>query len=295
MNKERLKEAGILYPETGLLHIGHHRLVNTLDDKRPVGWIPTEEGRPLNRRLKLELQEFDGDAIISSEAFFSRNPHDFAKSFRGFELSFIAFVRQQYSLADSWTRQKLRAVEYEGTVTQTFETFMKYHDYTRVFRNWIRRYGDGRLKVVPMTAANVIGVKLEQLFFQTIGHSIPEDCIFPGKENQKLNRDCITFGRGVDKAKPTEKNARLWQMLGEYSKQHPEDIKYRSIYSPSRLKEIHQHFKDTNTVFARQVMSPEHAEIFLNGDGPKDFEWEEWPGLTLEAAFEIMRYLLDQN
>ncbi|WP_218310826.1 hypothetical protein [Alteromonas antoniana] len=102
--REELLLHGILYPKSGLQHVGHHQWAYPLLSS-PVDWIKPASITALLQELKEEVSHCDSNVdsvFLSSEAFiYCNNYENLRNAFTDFDIEIIAIVREQLSLINS--------------------------------------------------------------------------------------------------------------------------------------------------------------------------------------------------
>lgn len=156
-NKERLKERGVLYPETGLYGPGQHKIpVNMMEKKEIYDFLTYFEKsnysesfyeKNLRHRLISEIANSEcSKVLISSEYFIFMNDLSILKSFLNpFDVRIILSLRRQDLLLESFYRQVL-LVGYSKGIKKFLETYRHLLlDYRKIIEKWSEAFGSTSL------------------------------------------------------------------------------------------------------------------------------------------------------
>ena len=150
MHADALRQAGILYPETGRAGVAHHRLAWAVN---PLG--PTEPTDGLYGAL---LREIDAsaakDILISSEVFFIRSAVPaLAGLLKGRDVRIVAFLRRQDEWAELMYAQYVKQPEFRATQPIREAPEMRIIepvlDYASWMATWAEHFGNDRMFCQP--------------------------------------------------------------------------------------------------------------------------------------------------
>lgn len=146
-NLPLLKNHNILYPESGRVGVAHHAIADmcSYQRERQNDAIIDFENISIIKDLQSEIDNSDGDILISSEAFQNSNPTQIKKIFHKYDVQILVYLRNQIDYLASSYAQKVWATNYCKSMEEYFESNFNV-DYFDFLMNWERSF-PGKISV----------------------------------------------------------------------------------------------------------------------------------------------------
>jgi hypothetical protein len=294
-NPKRLRKQGILYPKS-VQGVAHHQLALVGDPRPPesrtFGWVKPQSETELFEMLDAEIREDQPRVVIlSSEILFHvRHPAavlDFLRRWTD-DVSVVAILRRQDSYLEATYAQRLKT---GGTRVDTDEfienmTERRWMDFELHLRRWWDVVNEGALHVATLDPGGP-PVDVNTFLFDQVG-GVPELRYVPRK-NERLSRDAIELLRSMPKERRVGLPYRpLMKALIDWSQENPDPPgwQYQFDYA-QRLDFLDQHRASNAAVAERLTYNV--PELFSGG--PDASEHTPYPGLTVDRAAELARYI----
>ena len=209
INRDRLREQGVMYPRAAIQWHGHHPLVWSMGVNHPHHNPEAGDTAFYIRQL---IEEFDNHVcqtlLLSSEDFEfmnSRNMDVLRKLFERFEIRVLAYLRRQDSYLESEYAQHVRMNEtrFSGSIKDFYMRFdfMQRYNYLQLLQPYADRFGTGNIVVRPFQRSQFEGGELLQDFCHAVGINLTDEMEIPadGLSNISLSGDTLKALRAINR------------------------------------------------------------------------------------------------
>lgn len=174
--REAFLKHDLFIPLTGLNYdnLGHHRLANYQES------LPSNVTKDLYGELLAEISASSQSNILISSELYCYCKSEFidfiSKSFQGFSVKIILYVREQVSLVEStflwWQAQ---GYDYKYNIDDFFEMAKGGFNYQWMIKSWVDKFGESAI-IVKVYDRKLIGGRTLSYFFEGVyGEYICED------------------------------------------------------------------------------------------------------------------------
>ncbi|MEZ4433228.1 MAG: hypothetical protein R3F65_12535 [bacterium] len=308
-NRQRLAEAGILYPTDGVYCTpagwagpppegGHRYLAFSMMGTWPT-WDPKDYTAPLvacREALEGDLARWRGrrgrmDAILSSEYWFRDVDPAGLRAFfdgLGYHIRVIVYLRRQDHFLESLYDQRVRA----GSMTDPFEHFVErcladpraYPWYHHRLRRLAAVFGEANLIVRPFERGQLQGGDVLDDLLAVIGYGPPVDWHRPLHHNRSLPTELTEAIRVLVARLPPDTPARTRLRLSHHLRlggwpPGTDPVRYARQTTVAR-RALVERFAADNAAVAREFLHRSDGRLF---DAPVETSGPVWTGLTPEA------------
>lgn len=293
-NRKMLARNGILYPLSGLHGSGHAALGrNYLAEKvrenfRKSGILmASESALKVRDNILYEhglMNIGDGLTIVSAESLAIAD-HDGVKRFAEhylpyFDIQIIVFLRRQDFMAESSRAQAYKVNQVGFNARGPFDDDDETYNFSYVLDCWRSQFNMESISVLeyPESQGSEALRVLTFDVFDLPGTLEVDDL----RINERLDRNVLEYIYEHSKlVYGTKTYFKAIERLGQYSSQHPSELKYKHFYSPQeRLKILDTH-RASNEVISSQY---KQGLFSFCPAVDVDEEWEPYPGLTAEQV-----------
>ncbi|MCT8997418.1 hypothetical protein [Chelativorans intermedius] len=166
-NRSRLRQSGILYPESGIESSHHVQLA------RAVG-LSWESGgdKSVFGLLKREIGDWQGDIIISSEHFTHRVKSDsvcrLLDNFSGYKINIIVYLRNQFDWLISLYKE---SIKWGNEKTLSDWVVGRNFDFSQVISIWEKNVGENNINVRSYDSC----INIVSDFYSVVGVDVESD------------------------------------------------------------------------------------------------------------------------
>jgi hypothetical protein len=293
-NRLRLKDAGLLYPETGL-HDSAHRLIS------PSYYalrFAEDRSAAVRERLICEIRESGCPVIVvSCESFWLDNPRSFAPFMDLADVTVVYYLRRQDRLAESRFAQHIRSflnLELRRPDLAGLPDLPP-TDYGRTLRLFAGLFGRDRLIVRPFEHGALHQDDPALDFLHAIGFPLPAGLAPSPSPNASLKRPYLAFKRHCNALPLLEaEHLRLNRNLTALSRQDP-GPSLGSILPPEQQLLIFDRHRDLNAAVARDFLNRPDGVLFNEPPPHPAGPWEPLLPLAPDAQRAVYDALSPEN
>lgn len=301
-NNKELKRRGILYPMGTVHGFGHHDLAFLLGGGYPNWAIPQDRSlSDLLQDLTVEVTEYEGDILISSEDFYIYTPpHGLLEALESigitnrFKPVIIVYLRRQDDAHESWYNQTIKAQGYAHTIEDCLNLFYDMWDYHTQLKRWDDAFGKDNIKVriYEGSSNGEMDVRKDLLEILNID---PEHFHFTETVvNTRINRDILEFQRIINNLpmSPSQKRQYHKQLIELSAKSQFNGLfSDGPILSCQQRSEILERYSDSNQDVAERYLN---RKILFKPKPRLECEekYSPYDGLSIEKIIYIFGWIL---
>ena len=305
INREALKDQGVLYPTTGIHGTGHVKFAISflreeyLRRMRKSNLLcDSENARKIKHHLEDEISASSTNiesVIISAESFDGTDKEGLKRLIQlyqpDFQIKVIIYLRRQDKFAESLHAQAYRVREV------TFD------------RNRLLAKGFFRYDRFINLWSNVLG--RENLILREFPESAPDDKLIQDflaaveVENFSVHTEKMRLNTRLDRLAleyihhhtqlqyGSKQYFRVVQLLCKFSQFHPVEEKFRYFFSPGEQQLILDNCSETNSYLSEKYFN---GSLFKDVSNPSLMtEWEQFTGLSATQIELMDSYLLQHG
>ncbi len=281
LNRARLRDAGLLYPRTGLRDSAHRLICPTFYALRHDANRAAAVLADLLREIRASSLPL---VVLSCESACGNNPRAFAPLLDVADVTVVYYLRRQDHLAESLHAQRIRGfldMELRRADRCAVDERPPL-DYGRTLRLFASVFGRDRLVVRGFERNALHERDAVRDFFKVIGVPLPAGAKPAPSPNAALKRRYLAFKRHCNALPLLEaEHASLCRNLNALSRQDPEPPLGHTLPPEMRLRILERH-RALNAAVAREFLDRPDGVLFQ--DPPPD-PGEPWASLLpLEPA-----------
>ncbi|MBG0790491.1 MAG: hypothetical protein H0S80_08365 [Desulfovibrionaceae bacterium] len=203
-NRERMRQAGYLYPASAARAGGHHDLSFLLNDAYP-DWAIGQDATldELTGRLEAECEGFDGDVILSSENFYLLNTPDQVRrlldsvpALKARRAVVVVFLRRQDEAHEAWYNQTVKAQGAVHSLRRCIEENLDLWDYGRRLSEWADVFCASN--ILPAVYGSGSGWDIRRHFLDVLGISAEGFDLATARANSRLSPGFLAVQRAIN-------------------------------------------------------------------------------------------------
>ena len=302
-NLNRFAEYGFYYPETGRVDNCHHGIAFYWDNHDVFKQRFDVQEDQLSRLADELYANQDKHILISSECLLlsTVNWKDLLSAFPHQNIRIIIYLRRQDSFLASRYRELVKGNQIILPPAEWIETNFYPNEYLGILNNLLSYVGKNNIIVRVYEQQQFVGGSIFSDFCNIFSIPLTNDFVISDKNfNPHLSLNALEFNRLVntvfdDRSSPYIFNSVLTQFS---LKEKPEDnlaFRNHGLFSPCKRWEILAACENVNNTIAREYLGRENGRLFYVQPPNPDELWEPYPGLSLEKAEEIIRFIFKKQ
>lgn len=263
-NQRVLEENGLVYPNSGLLDIGHHALVQCLIDEE-IFWIKLDKPKEeLLQDFQEEINGINSDVLLSAENFLRVEPNRLGFLKDSFDVKVVIFLRRQDELINSHYNQVLKA-KYETSEIGSFLDNRKLIEslkFDKVLDEWADVFGTDNI-IVKVYEKEQMTNGLFNTFFESINRQLPEKAVFPeGRINPSMGVSSLEMLRLCNSSNEIEQKHIFVQFLRE-ALDPSGSGKAPNLLSAIEIEKISKIYLESNEKVAKKYLNRDSGKLFM--------------------------------
>ncbi len=293
-NRVRLRDAGLLYPETGLLDSAHRLISPSFYAMRGQ----ENASAAVMTKLLREIREAACPVVVlSSESFWMDSPRSFSPLMELADVTVVYYLRRQDHLAESrhaqhirsFLNMELRRADLAG-LPDAPPT-----DYGKTLRLFAGLFGRDHLIVRPFERGALVKDDPALDFLQAIGFALPAGLEPSPSPNASLKRPYLAFKRHCNALPFLEaEHLRLNRNLNVLSRQDSAPSLGHILPPEQRLLILERH-RELNAAVARDFLGRPDGALFAEPPPDPAGPWEPLLPLAPDAQRTVFEALSPEN
>lgn len=304
LNREKLLEDGILYPDTGLVGHAHYCISASLGFFNPGtnnGWI--KKIKELEKNLNKEIGKDVNTILISSEDFIlNKSTSSVSKFFKNHKIKVVVYLRRH----DHWWLSaysqavKMKHMPPWNQGPQAFINFNRkrnrvYGDYRFLLDRWAKVVGKENVIVRPYEEGQN-QPDLAADFLQAIGAEDLVDKLprMQARDNESLPLPAVQL---MDIFQRINTDSATHQRLLAHARSYGngDSRSLKEMVNPQFLRNLVDGYREDYEYIAREYLGREDGKLFYEPlpEPAPDWKAPRWP-TQAEVAQEVLKVVMPQ-